>query len=61
MKKFVRGQTAQWHVRYMPPQAKDKPVRKKLSAIGNYNFFKVMFSGGTAEILAKDHKLSYKR
>lgn len=61
MKKFVRSQTAHWHVRYMPPQTKDKPVRKKLSTIGNYIFFKVMFFGGTAEILAKDYKLSHKR
>ncbi len=57
MKKFVRSQRAHWRVRYMPPQTKDKPVRKKLSAIGNYILFKVQFFGGTAEILAKDYKL----
>jgi hypothetical protein len=61
MKKFVRSQTAHWHVRYMPPQAEDKPIRKKLSAIGNYVLFKVKFFGGTVEILAKGYKLSYER
>ncbi len=61
MKKLVRSQTVHWRTKYMPPQAKDKPIRKKLSAIRRYILFKVSFFGGTAEILARDYKLSQER
>jgi hypothetical protein len=57
MKKTVRSQMAHWHTQYMPPQPKDMPVRKKLSAIRNYTLFKLTFFGGTAEILAKNFEL----
>ena len=61
MKKFVLSQTAHWHVRYMPPIPKERPVRKKLAEVGKYVLFKLMFFGGTVEILAKNYKLSHKR
>ncbi len=61
MKKLVRSQTVHWRTKYMPPQAKDKPVREKLSILGRYILFKVEFFGGTAEILARNYKLSLKR
>lgn len=54
MRRFVQTQISHWHVRYMPPQPKDKPIRKKLSSIRSYRLFRIRFFGGTAEILAKN-------
>jgi hypothetical protein len=59
MRKFVQAQVAHWHVRYMPPQPKDKPIRKKLSSIRSYRLFRIRFFGGTAEILAKNLFVDY--
>jgi hypothetical protein len=53
VKRFVRSQMANWHVKYMPPMPRDKPIRKKLSAIRSYHLFRIDFFGGTVEILAK--------
>jgi hypothetical protein len=53
MQRFVRGQLGHWHVKYMPPSPKDKPIRKKLLAIKRYALFRITFFGGTFEILAK--------
>jgi hypothetical protein len=61
MKRFVLSQTTHWHTKYMPPFAEDEPVKKKLSAIGDYSLFKITFFGGTAEILAKSYKLRRER
>src|SRR5258708_40137399 len=30
MRRFVQAQTSHWHVKYMPPIPRDKPIRKKL-------------------------------
>lgn len=57
MRRFVQAQTSHWHVKYMPPMPSDKPIRKKLSAIGSYRLFKISFFGGTAEILARSVSL----
>lgn len=57
MRRFVRAQTPHWHVRYMAPTPKDKPIRKKLSFIRAYTLFKISFFGGTAEILAQSVSL----
>lgn len=59
MRRFVQTQVPHWHVRYMPPQPKDKPIREKLSSIRSYSLFRIRFFGGTAEILAKSLSLSY--
>jgi hypothetical protein len=59
MKKFVQSQTSHWRVQYMPPQPKDKPVKKKIAAINNYVLFEVAFFGGTIEVLAKRYTLAY--
>lgn len=53
MRRFVQAQTAYWNIKYMPPFPKDKPIRKKLSALSSYRLFKIKFFGGLAEILAK--------
>ena len=53
MEKFVRAQVGQWHVTYMPPSSKVKPIRKKLSSIKKYVLFRVTFFGGTIEVLAR--------
>lgn len=57
MQKFVRAQIPHWHVTYMPPSPKDKPIRKKLSSLRNYALFRVTFFGGTVEVLAKSFTL----
>ncbi len=57
MRKFVRSQTAHWHVKYMPPSTKDKPIRLKISSIRRYVLFTVTFFGGTVEVLAKNFKV----
>lgn len=59
MRRFVQTQAAHWHVRYMPPQPKDKPIRKKLSSIRSYRLFRIRFFGGTAEILARNLSIDY--
>ena len=53
-----RLQTAHWHVKYMPPSPKDKPIRKKLLSIEKYVLFRLTFFGGTIDVLARDFKLS---
>lgn len=53
MEKFVRAQVAHWHVRYMPPTPKDRPIRRKIASIRRYHLFRVRFFGGTFEVLAK--------
>lgn len=55
---FVRSQVRDWHVKYMPPMPKDKPIRKKLSSIGSYCRFDVSFYGGSIQILAKSFVLA---
>lgn len=57
MRKLVQAQTAHWHVKYMPPSPKDKPIRKKLSTIRKYVLFRVTFFGGTIDVLAKHFTL----
>jgi hypothetical protein len=57
MRKLVLAQVAHWHVRYMPPSPKDKPIRKKLSSIRKFVLFRVNFFGGTIEVLAKKFNL----
>lgn len=57
MRRFVRAQARQWHLQYMPPSPKDKPIRKKLSTIRKYVLFRVTFYGGTVDVLAKNFKL----
>jgi hypothetical protein len=57
MHKFVRAQMPHWHVRYMPPSPKDKPIRKKMSSITKYALFRVTFFGGTVEVLARSFTL----
>jgi hypothetical protein len=57
MRKFIAAQKPHWRTTYMPPQPKDRPIRKKLSSIRDYALFKVKFFGGTVEILAKNFKL----
>ena len=59
MRRFVQTQAAHWHVRYMPPQPKEKPIRKKLSSIRSYRLFRIRFFGGTAEILARNLSVDY--
>jgi hypothetical protein len=58
VKSFVRAQMAHWHVEYMPPMPKDKPIIKKLAAIRSYHLFRIEFFGGTAEILAKSFSVT---
>ncbi len=58
MRGFVRSQKRDWHVRYMAPMARDKPIRKKLSSIGSYCRFDVSFYGGSVRILAKSFALT---
>ena len=57
MRKFIRSQRSHWRLEYMPPMAKDQPIRKKLKSIQSYVLFKVAFFGGTAEILARNFEL----
>jgi hypothetical protein len=61
IRKLIKAQMAYWHVRYMPPAPKDKPIRKKLSSLSTYALFRIAFFGGIVEILAKDFILSRKR
>lgn len=58
MRKFVRAQMPHWGTTYMPPMPKDKPVKKKLASIRGYILFRVAFFGGTAEVLAKNYRLT---
>jgi len=58
MKQFVRSQLSHWRTTYMPPMPKNMPIRKKLASIRGYILFRVMFFGGTAEVLAKNFKFS---
>jgi hypothetical protein len=58
MRKFVKAQMSHWRTTYMPPTPKDKPIRKKLESIRSYILFRVAFFGGTAEVLAKNYRLS---
>jgi len=53
LRKFIQAQKSHWHVTYMPPSPKDKPIRKKLFSLRSYALFKVTFFGGTIEVLAK--------
>jgi hypothetical protein len=57
MRKFVKAQMSHWRTEYMRPLPEDKPIRRKLRAIGSYIFFQVTFFGGTAEVLAKYYRL----
>jgi len=57
MKEFVLVQMPHWRTTYMPPQPKNKPIKKKLRNIRNYILFRITFFGGTAEILAKNYRL----
>ena len=54
MKEFV---LVHWRTTYMPPQPKNKTIKKKLRNIRNYILFRIAFFGGTAEILAKNYQL----
>jgi hypothetical protein len=54
LRKFVRAQMAHWHVDYMAPSPKNRPIRRKLLSIRSYVLFKLRFFGGTVEVLAKD-------
>jgi hypothetical protein len=58
MRKFVKGQLSHWQTAYMPPMPKDKPIRRKLASLRSYILFRVAFFGGTAEVLAKNYRLS---
>lgn len=60
MRKIIRAQMAHWHTRYMPPAPKNKPIRKKLSSLGSYTFFRITFFGGVVEIIAKDFVFSHR-
>jgi hypothetical protein len=53
MRQYVKSQMGHWHVKYMPPSPKNKPIQKKLAGIGGYRLFRVTFFGGTIEVLAK--------
>ena len=57
MKKFVRAQQIHWRTTYMPPMPENMPIRKKLASIRSYVWFRVAFTGGTAEVLAKNYRL----
>lgn len=57
MRKFVLAQMPQWRTTYMPPQPKNKPIKKKLRNIRSYVLFRVAYFGGTAEILAEYYRL----
>jgi hypothetical protein len=57
MQRFVRAQIPHWHVTYMPPSPKDKPIKKKLLSIRGYVLFRVTFFGGTIEVLARGFTL----
>lgn len=57
MKALIKLQQSHWHVEYMSPSPKNKPVRHKLSTIKQYALFKITFFGGTIEILAKNFAL----
>ena len=57
MRKFVVAQMPHWRTTYMPPQPKNKPIKKKLRNIRSYILFRIAFFGGTAEILAKNYQL----
>lgn len=61
MRKFVLVQAPHWHVKYMPPSPKDKPIRKKLSSIRKYVLFRVSFFGGIVHVLAKNFTLRRSR
>jgi hypothetical protein len=61
MRRFVLTQMSHWRTTYMPPMPKNQPIKKKLASIRSYILFRVAFFGGTAEVLAKNYKLSIKR
>ncbi len=57
MRQYVKGQIGHWHVKYMPPSPKYKPIQKKLAGIAGYRLFIVIFFGGTIEVLARNFEL----
>jgi hypothetical protein len=57
METFVLAQMPHWRVKYMAPSPNNKPIRKKLLSLERYVLFRVIFFGGTLEVLAKDFAL----
>lgn len=57
MRQYVKGQIGHWHVKYMPPSPKNKPIQKKLASLTGYRLFRVNFFGGTIKILARNFEL----
>jgi hypothetical protein len=45
MRQYVKDQIGHWHVKYMPPSPKNKPLQKKLAGIAGYRLFIVTFFG----------------
>lgn len=54
LRNFVQSHRAHWHVKYMAPSSKAKPIKKKLSSIKDYTLFRIQFFGGTVRVMAKN-------